>query len=140
MLIRMTAKPVACLMIGLCSPCALADAISDDEAKAVAPSLAAFYTVDEKGRSIREAAIVDAIGSPNATRSARSVGLRPRSEGQALRPESPARQVAIRIRRASKDPFKAYRCERFGFYYTQDGRCIVPGLRRTSSPRRRQQP
>ena len=34
----------------------------------------------------------------------------------------------------ARDEFAAFRCEQFGFYYTKDGRCVVPATRRPATP------
>jgi hypothetical protein len=40
----------------------------------------------------------------------------------------------------ARDEFAAFRCERFGFYYTKAGRCVVPATRIPATPVRPRPP
>jgi hypothetical protein len=94
-----------------------------------------FYVVQADGKSRAE----DPVRSGFAV----SPDQRLSGTGQAVRQESnpPPRQppgsdqltppVTIRISGAKhtvpeRDEFAAFRCERLGFYYTTDGRCVAP--------------
>jgi hypothetical protein len=107
------------------------------------PALAVFYRVGRDGESVPENPVVSgfALGSTS------SYDL-PSRVSEAQRPPSamfvlaPRRPVTIRIDiphasnkgRVNSD-FDAFSCERYGFFYTSKGRCVLPPLkRRTGIP------
>jgi hypothetical protein len=105
------------LMLGLYLPHGYGDEAEESDYKTeLQPKLAAFYTIDSGGRSVRDNPTVAAISSPNAG------ATRPLAR-RIIAPEqrSPPDVVSISIRHHA-----ATRCERHGLFYTRDGRCVQP--------------
>lgn len=121
-------------LLGLCSHNALADQTEIEYRKVLAPTMAVFYAIDSEGRSVRETPSVLAISSPNANASRSVMTDRPRLKQEAYQQTRSHRVISIRVPRTTYDSSEAFRCERYGFYYTSDGRCVVPRFRRIRNP------
>lgn len=119
-------KNLGWFLLGLCSPHVLADQTEIQYRSVLVPTMAAFYAIDSEGRSVPEAPSVPSISSPNANDSQSVVKDRPRLKRGAHHKRSSRRVVSIRVRRTIYDAREAFRCERHGFYYTTDGRCVLP--------------
>jgi hypothetical protein len=94
-------------------------------------SMATFYVIDADGRSKREPApAVDVYSYPNgyATKPVALIdeSARRQSGRREHRSTNSYRQVDIRRSDRIAARIAAFRCERGGFYYTQDGRCVQP--------------
>ena len=124
----LVAKKLGWMLLVLGPSYVFADPAADEYRTLLAPTLAVFYTVDSEGRSTRESPVVAVITSP-ASDSPRNVA-RPRSgiQRNMRRDRKRAKTVPVRVRRSGYDRFEAYRCERHGFYYTRNGRCVRPAL------------
>ena len=129
-------KKFSFLLFWICSTFALADPDDTEYRTVLTSTMAAFYTVDSEGRSKRESApVVAVIASPKASnpRAARSQSS---SKREVQRKQTkPSTVSSSDIKQANHDAFDAFRCERHGFYYTQDGRCILPVLRQRQIPK-----
>lgn len=90
------------------------------------PTLAAFYTVDEQGRSQREYPAVQTLAQPQPRKSGTAGTGKSRDKQEVEARGAPPTKIVIRVRNKPVDTFAAHRCERFGFYYTSDGRCVLP--------------
>jgi hypothetical protein len=124
------------LLFGICSTLALADPDDAEYKTVLTLTMAAFYTVDSEGRSQRESApVVAVIANPKASSSGPAERLRATSKQKVRQKNTKSSRVSA-TKQANHDPFDAYRCERHGFYYTQDGRCILPVLGRKERPMR----
>lgn len=110
-----------------------------------APAMVRFYGVGPAGMSAPE----DPLATGFALDSSASFDPAAREGGAAARPEEAAE--AGRTRHGNTAPltirreypgrrywdsfdrdFEEYRCERHGFFYTADGRCVVPAGRHTT--------
>ena len=122
------------LLLGLCSTHVYADQTEIVHKTVLAPTMAVFYVIDSEGRLIAEDPSVPTILSSDAS-STRSVVEKPRSFKQkARRKPDRSKVILIRITGKSRDADEAFRCEQHGFYYTNDGRCIVPTMRAKQVP------
>lgn len=121
-------------LLGLCSHHALADQTEFEYRKVLAPTMAVFYAIDSEGRSVRETPSVLAISGPNANASRSVITDRPRLKQKAYQQTRSHRVISIRVPRTTYDSSEAFRCERHGFYYTSDGRCVVPRFKRIRNP------
>jgi hypothetical protein len=122
------------LLLGLCSTHVYADQTEIDHKTVLAPTMAVFYVIDSEGRSVLEAPSVPTILSSDAN-SSRSVVEKPRSFKQkARRKPDRSKVILIRITGKRRDADEAFRCEQHGFYYTNDGRCIMPTIRAKQVP------
>ena len=113
-------------LLGLCSPHVLADQTEIEHRTVLAPTMAVFYAIDSEGRSVLEAPSVLAISSPNANASRSVMRDRPRLKRKAHHKRRSRRVVTIRVPGTVYDAREAFRCEQHGFYYTTDGRCVLP--------------
>ncbi len=123
----LTWKNLGCLLLGLCSPCVLGDGPENEHTIVLTPAMAAFYNIDNKGRSVLEAPVVAVISPSNARPRATVMGSRPSSQRRTRQRRGPSRAVSIRVTRTN-NAREAHRCEQHGLYYTTDGRCILPFL------------
>lgn len=129
----MNLRALLCLPLTLSPLPVAAGSLSAEHVTLIGPTLAAFYTIDEAGRSVRDTPVVEAIATPEATSTVVIVGLSSESASP------PARSVVLRSTRAAKgrpNRFARYRCERSGFYFTQSGRCVLPANSKLRSMRR----
>ena len=117
------------LLLGLCSPHVFADQTEIGHKTVLTPMMAVFYVIDSEGRSVLEAPSVPTILSSNANSSRSVVGSRRSIERKARRKRGRSTVIFIRHTRKSHDADEAFRCEQHGFYYTNDGRCVLPILR-----------
>jgi hypothetical protein len=129
------------LVFAACFVVAGADAVGNDPVRALSPALAAFYTVDTEGQSVRETPAVEAIATRRPEPSLTIVGSAPGTSPGARRDgEPPSKRVQLQVRQVRRSALDAYRCERYGFYYARDGRCVLAGGRAVRRPVRRQYP
>jgi hypothetical protein len=110
----------------LCSAYAYADAEKNKYQTRSSPTMAVFYSVADDGRSTRKAIDVATISDPDAVASRVVVTGRPVSRKKTQRDKPAVKKVSISIQRAQRNDFAGHRCERFGFYYTSAGDCVVP--------------
>ena len=102
-------------------PYAHADDAENEHRTELRPRMAAFYTIDDQGRSVPEYPTVAAISSPNAGATHPSV-----RHVVKARKTTPSSVTSIRIIRGRRDERKAAQCERHGLFFTRDGRCVRP--------------
>ena len=102
------------------------------------PGLAAFYRVAPGGELVIEDPLasgfaVDSTASHDSTQ--RSAGRRGRAGVRYLlaRPQLPRIRIDIvrpsRVDASAAD-FEAFRCERYGFFYSSRGACVLPAFNR----------
>jgi hypothetical protein len=127
-------KNLGWFLLWLCSHHVLADQTEIEHRKVLTPTMAVFYAIDSEGRSVRETLSVLAISSPNAIASRSVMTDRPRLKRKAYQKRRSHRVVSIRVPRSNYDSSEAFRCEQHGFYYTTDGRCVLPKFQRTRNP------
>jgi len=102
-------------------------------------AMAGFYTVTPEGETLLEdpleSGFATSTGSDFDPERAVETEAEPGSSGKESKEESRAkkkrpekRTIRIRIKREPPQPNLAdqFQCERHGFYYTKDGRCILP--------------
>jgi hypothetical protein len=89
--------------------------------------MARFYEVDDSGRSSDTSMSVEVIGRKGGKEQAQ---IRPRKgRPKPAKKNKGGRTYTITVTRerpTEKDTQKEWQCERNGFYYTNDGRCVVP--------------
>ncbi len=127
-----------CLLIGLVDPASAA------ETKSAAGTATAskFYVVRPDGTSRQQDPVREgvALGADKRLSGKSQKDQEKKSQPATKRPpeKPPARQSTIRVKssqdRPPRDESAALRCEQLGFYYTKDGRCIVPAPRRPATP------
>jgi hypothetical protein len=100
--------------------------------------MAVFYGVTDDGRSIRQAIDIATISDPDAEPSRVVVTGRQKSRRRAQHDKPVLKKVSISIQHAQRDSFAGHRCERFGFYYTNAGDCVVPVRLRQQKRHKRQ--
>lgn len=122
-------KNLGWFLLCLCSHHVLADQTEIEHRTVLTPTMAVFYAIDSEGRSTRETPSVAVILSPK-TNAERSVMTdRPRLKRKAYQKKRSHTVVSIRVPRAVYDSSEAFRCEQYGFYYTTDGRCVLPRIK-----------
>ena len=121
-------------LLGLCSTHVYADQTEIGHKTVLAPTMAVFYVIDSEGQSVLEAPSVPAILSLNANSSRSVVESRRSFKQKARRKRGQSRVILIRLTRKSHDADEAFRCEQHGFYFTNDGRCVMPILREKQFP------
>ena len=105
-------------------------------------ALAAFYTVDRSGKSVAEDPVASGFALSSSGSFARSQPAADEAaankENRASRARSGDRDtrtppVSVRIEVTSRRQptsfhrqLEEFRCERLGFFYTSDDRCVVP--------------
>ena len=112
------------LLLCLVSADIRADAEGSEYTIRRSPTMAAFYTVSKEGRSVPEVVDVVMIADPDAKPGRAVVTGRSKSRQKARR--NKLRRASTPSARAPHDSFAEYRCERYGFYYTSSGNCVVP--------------
>ncbi len=127
-------KNLGWILLWLCSHHVLADRTEIEHRHVLTPTMAVFYAIDSEGRSVRQTPSVLAISSPNAIASRAVMRDRPRLRRKAHQKRRPRRVVSIRVPRTIYDSSEAFRCEQHGFYYTTDGRCVLPKYQGTRNP------
>lgn len=129
---------LSCLLLSLANPASAAETKSS----AGTATASNFYVVQPNGTSrqqdpVREGAALGADKrlSGKSQKDQKSTG-QPAAKRPPERP--PARKSTIKVKssqdRPPRDESAAFRCEQLGFYYTKDGRCIQPALRRPAPP------
>jgi hypothetical protein len=116
--------------------------------RAADSGVAAFYVIDANGQSGREDPLVSGFVLATASSFPLNASVyrtrvlpdqQPRRRestptAKSTRRAAPASLTRIVIRspsrQATDDRFAEYRCERHGFFYTNDGRCVAPALTR----------
>ena len=88
-------------------------------------TMARFYVVDSDGRSASDKDIVTQTVSPDQRSS------KPRRKKSTRRPQYEASKAGNRSDNADSNTprwnaAKAWQCERHGFFFTADGRCVQP--------------
>lgn len=116
-------------LLALCSPYALADQAEHEYRTVLTPTMAAFYVIDSEGRSVLDTPVVAVISSPNASPSRTVVTGRPSLKRKTWRKRGLSSVKSLRLKKKKHSAHRANRCERHGFYYTNNGRCIQPNLR-----------
>jgi len=119
-------KKLAWLLPCLCSSYACADEVKSEYRTWSRPTMAVFYGVTDDGRSIRQAIEIATISDPDAEPSRVVVTGRQKSRRRAQHDKPVLKKASISIRHAQRNSFSRHRCERFGFYYTNAGDCVVP--------------
>lgn len=96
-----------------------------------APTMARFYSLDASGESQREAVSAQVLGAANVTEPKPAAQ---RSAARVKSGKSRNRKITILVGRSSpvRDTQAEWQCERAGFYYTRDGRCVAPAWKRVS--------
>jgi len=117
------------LLLGLYSTHVYADQTETSHKIVPAPTMAVFYVIDSEGRSVLEAPSVPTILSSDAISSRTVVESRRSVKQKARRKRGQSKVVLIHRTRKSHDTDEAFRCEQHGFYYTNDGRCVMPIIR-----------
>jgi hypothetical protein len=128
---------------------ALADGISAAETRtgATPPTGGKFYVIQRDGSSrpqdpLREGVAIGAdkrlsgkSQNDNGNNQQKTKG-QPEARRSAQKPSTRNSTMAVKSsqNRPPRDESAASRCEQFGFYYTKDGRCIRPALRRPAPP------
>lgn len=119
--------PAGAFALALVASPAAADADEPSYRTELTVTRAAFYTIDDSGRSTRETApTVAVIGDPDSLAFDSPYRVRARAKPAPRRARSRAYQVSPADDEHVYDPLEEFRCERFGFYYTKDNRCIAP--------------
>jgi hypothetical protein len=103
-----------------------ADAANSEYTLRRSPTMAVFYSVEEDGRSVREDIDTAVIADPHAKPSRTVVTGRPKAKQQVQPGKIPRATVVLSAKPKRHDSFAELRCERYGFYYTSRGDCIVP--------------
>ena len=120
---------LAALVLAVMAVCASPVVAAEPPASPQGPTMARFYVVDDSGQSVadpelptrkveRKERAVTARAHRPKTRRGQPAGR----QGEMTRAER-ANEI-YRVREA------AWRCERHGFFYTSDGRCILPVIQR----------
>jgi glucan-binding YG repeat protein len=141
---RLVFKRQALFAAGVCAFVAItfsgvlsaADKLPKSERKQSAPTMAKFYKLDGRGRSTSDSVTVPTLSNPKTEKPAPV--KQPASESkQKAKPKDSSKKVNITINR-DKNKYNRqdeWQCERSGFYYTKDGRCVVPApAKRVSKP------
>ena len=120
------ARKISIALLCLLSAYVWADAANSEYTVRRSPTMAAFYSVEEDGRSVREVIDTAVIVDPDAKPSRTVVTGRPKAKQQVEPGKRPRATLAISLKPKRYDSFAEFRCERYGFYYTSRGDCIVP--------------
>jgi len=100
--------------------------------------MAVFYGVTDDGRSIRQAIEIATISDPDAEPSRVVVTGRKQSRRKSQHDKPVLKKASISIQLAQRNSFSRHRCERYGFYYTNAGDCVVPVRLRRQERHKRQ--
>lgn len=119
--------PAGAFVLVLAALSSAADADEPSYRTELAVTKAAFYIVDESGRSRRETApTVAVIGDPDSLAFDSPYRVRARTQPAPRSDRGRTDKIAAAGHERVDDPFEEHRCERLGFYYTKDGRCVAP--------------
>jgi len=120
--------------------------IPPEGSASVGDRVPAFYFIDAEGRSAREDPLASGFAlaasassavdtgtseSPKPVRRTRKYAVPAARRGSAAPSSSVRIVIRSQARNTTDDRFAEYRCERHGFFYTRDGRCVVPAFTRT---------
>lgn len=133
--LRQIAWLLTALFSAIGSAVASADAGKSEYRVWQSPTMAAFYSVEDDGRSVREAVDVAVIADPDSSASRVLVTGRPKSKKKAAPKKVQSVKLKNSVKRPRRDSFAEFRCERYGFYYTRRGDCVVPVNLHRVSPR-----
>ena len=122
-------KNLCWFLLCLCSHHVLADQTQFEQKTVLTPTMAVFYAIDSEGRLVRETPSVPVISSPNANAERPVKTDRPRLKRKAYQKRRSHTVISIRVPRAVYDSSEVFRCEQYGFYYTTDGRCVLPRIK-----------
>ena len=123
------ARKIGMSLLCLLSAHVWADSADSDYTIHRSPTMAAFYNVAADGRAVREVDDTAVIADPHAKPSTVIVTGRPKAT-QRVQPEKvPRIGLAVSVAPKQHDSLAEFRCERFGFYYTSRGECIVPAAK-----------
>ena len=114
------------LLLCLCPSQAWADAVENEYRTRRSPTMAVFYSVADDGRSTREPVDVATISDPGARPSRAIVTGRPKSKRKVRPKAEPLQTISVSDRHVHRDSFAEFRCEQYGFYYTRNGKCLMP--------------
>jgi hypothetical protein len=126
---------IVVLALGLHAPLAGGDEADREYRTERHPKMAAFYSIDPKGRSIPERPVVATITSPNAGATRPAV-----PEPIPLQNKNRSRNVTITIRQAHHNRRAAAACESHGLFRSRDGRCVQATRYRPASPKLQSSP
>lgn len=127
-------KNLGWFLLCLCSHHVLADQTEIEHRKVLTPTMAAFYAIDSEGRSVRETPSVPVVSSPNANAERSVMADRPRPKRKEYQKRRSHTVISIRVPRPIYDSSEAFRCEQHGFYYTTNGRCVLPRIKEIHTP------
>ena len=139
-------KPASCLLVVIFlwihSPIVLAEIYDITELQqqdTSSPAMTGFYTVTPDGKTTLEDPLesgfatsagsdFDPERSPEEASDADSSGKNAEKASSSEKNNRKTRTVRIRVKRKApeRDLAAQFQCERHGFYYTNDGRCIIP--------------
>jgi hypothetical protein len=140
------AKAASCLLVVVCLgidspvvPAEIVDVTELQQPDSSRAAMAGFYTVTPDGETTREdpleSGFATSAGSDFDPERAVEAGTEPATPEKDSKEESSTKKKkpetrTIRIRVKRKPPQRnladQFQCERHGFYYTTDGRCILP--------------
>jgi len=119
-------RKIYCFPLCWCSALAWADEAVHDYRTQSSPTMARFYTVEDNGRSVRDVVEVAVIADPDARPSRVIVTGRSRVKKKAEPAKDRRVSLKVSVESVYRDSFAEFRCERYGFYYTSNGDCVVP--------------
>ena len=133
------------VFLGIHSPVILAEIYDITELQqpdASSPAMTGFYSITPDGETTLEDPLesgfatsagsdFDAVRSSGEEAEPDSSGKKPVTSSSRKKKTRETRTVRIRIKRKApeRDLASQFQCERHGFYYTNDGRCIAPAYR-----------
>jgi len=120
------ARKISIALLCLLSAHVWADAANREYTIRRSPTMAVFYSVEQDGRAVREDIDTGVIADPHAKPSRTVVTGRPKAKQQVQPGKNPRATVVSSAKPKRLDSFAEFRCERYGFYYTSRGDCIVP--------------
>jgi len=134
--------PLVIVLLGMQSPAMQAEIYDITELQqpdTTSPAMAGFYNVNPDGESTAEDPLesgfatsagsnFDPERSPEEEADANSSGGNAEKASSSEKKKRETRTVRIRVKRKppQRDLAAQFQCERHGFYYTNDGRCILP--------------
>ena len=98
-----------------------------EERGSLSPTMAKFYSVDATGEARDAGMSVDAIGTRLGKPPRKNWSRKAKSKRVKKSTGTPDYQITVTRKPANKRDARAeWQCERNGFYYTSDGRCVAP--------------
>jgi len=119
-------RQIALLLPALFSAVASADVPESEYKVRRSPTMAVFYSVEGDGRAVREAVDVAVIADPDASPSRTIVTGKPKPKKETAPKKVQRVLLKKSVKRSYHDSFAEFRCERYGFYYTRRGECVLP--------------